>query len=161
MAAADNDLPGALAAYRAIDRIPQVPEAVQAEVALNKAIIALALRRPGEAADLLQQASANQDQINLPGFAADLRVVEGLIAWGDGKLIDAERIFAAIAREAPQRETAHHYLGQVREVLGDHDGAARALNDARMAHHVEAPREELAVQLFWVNPVEGGIARRL
>ena len=53
IAAAGNDLPAALAAYHAIDRISQVPPAVRAEVALNKAVISLALRQPGQAAELL------------------------------------------------------------------------------------------------------------
>lgn len=160
IAAAGNDLPAALAAYHAIERIPQVPPAVRAEVALNKAVIWLALKQPGEAAALLQQARANQEHIHLPGFAIDLQLVEGLIAWGNGDLENAEHIFVTIAKAAPQREAAHRYAGQVRAARGNRDGAARALNAADMAHHAEPPQEELAVQLFWVDPVAGGLTRR-
>ena len=61
IAAARNDLPAALAAYRAIERIPRVPPAVRAELALNRAVVALGLRQPRQAEALLHQARADQE----------------------------------------------------------------------------------------------------
>lgn len=146
VAAAQNDLPGAMSAYRAIAQIPQVPRAVQAETALNEAVIALALRQPGPADALQRRAWAHRTTVDLPGFDLDLDLVQGLIAWGQGELEGAERIFAAIAAAAPLSEAAQHYLGRVRAARGDAEGAAQALAAAQALHHAEPPQQELAVQ---------------
>ncbi len=157
---ADNDLTGAVAAYRSIDAIPGVPAEVRAQVALNHAIVALALRRPAHAADLLVQATEPASRIDLPGFTSNRRLIEGLVAWGNGDLATAETIFRSVAAEAPLSEAGHHYLGEVLAARGDRDGAATALATARAVHSADPPRQALAVALFWVDPVAGGLTRR-
>ena len=157
---AENDLPAAVAAYRSIDTIPGVPAEVRAEVALNHAIVALALKQPAHAADLLVLAKTTSTLVNLPGFADNRRLIEGLIAWGNGDLAAAETIFRGVTAQAPLNEAGHHYLGEVLAARGDSAGADTAHATAGAVHSADPPRQALAVALFWVDPVAGGLTRR-
>ncbi len=157
---ADQDLAGARAAYRAIEAIPGVRPAVQVEVALNQAVVALADKQPARAAELLKQARETVTGVELPGFGINRRLVEGLVAWGSGDLAAAEVHFRSVTAEAPLNEAGHRYLGQVLAARGDRDGAARALDTALAVHSADPPRQALAVVLFWVDPVSGGLSRR-
>ena len=156
--AADNDLASAQAGLRSIDRIPDVLPQVRAEVAVNQAIIALALKQPAEAAARVAAAKA----LSAPAgpLAPDLRLLDGLVAWGGGDLAAAETIFRDLAGQAPQNEAAHRYLGQVLALRGDRDGATSALNAAQGVHSAVPPQQVLGTALFWVDPAGGGLSRR-
>ena len=160
VAAANNDLPSALAAYRSLAQIPQVMPAVRAEASLNEAIIALAMKDPDRAAALTAQARAGAASVDLVAFPADLELVEALVAWGQGDLAKAERGFRRVADEAPSNEAGHRYLGKLLAARGDAEGSAKALNQALAVHRSQPLQQEVAVQLFWVDPVAGGLTRR-
>jgi tetratricopeptide (TPR) repeat protein len=158
---ADNDLAGARAAYRAAEAVPDVLPAVRAELALNRAVVALALKQPAQAAELLKQTEPEAaTSSELPEVPVDRRLVEGLVAWGNGDLATAERIFRSITVQAPLNEAGHRYRGQVLAARGDHDGASKALEAAAAVHVADQPPQPLAVALFWVDPVAGGLTRR-
>ncbi len=157
---AENDMAGAHAAYRAAGEIPGVRPAVQVEVALNQAVLALAGKQPALAAAFLKQAKETVTVAELPGFAINRLLVEGLVAWGSGDLAAAEAHFRSVAAQAPLNEAGHRYLGQVLAARGERDGTARALDTALAVHSADPPRQALAVVLFWVDPVDGGLTRR-
>jgi hypothetical protein len=160
ISAADNDLDGALAAFRSAGQIPDMLDPVRAEVALNQAVVALALRQPGQAAAALAQARDIAARTDLPDLALNLRLAEGLLAWSGGDVAAAESMFREIAAQAPSNEAGHRYLGLVLSARGDRDGAAAALNAATAVHGAETPQQALVTALFWVDPVGGGLTRR-
>lgn len=158
--AADDKLAEALATYRTIGEMPDLLAAVRADVALNHATLALALKQSGQAADLLKRGADMHAGTALPDFAINLQLLEGLIAWAESDLATAESRFRSVAAQAPMNEAGHRYLGQLLAARGDRDGSVRALDAAQAVHGANPPQEALALALFWVDPVAGGLTRR-
>lgn len=150
----------AIEAYDLADQVSDVMPAVRAEMGLNHALVAVVLKRPAEAAEVLKQAERASTDLDLPGFAANLRLVEGLVAWANGDLTTAEETFRDIATREPLNEAGHHYLGKLLAARGDKDGATAQTNFATAVHLTEPPTQGLVARLFWIDPVEGSLTKR-
>ncbi len=156
----ENNLPGAVQAYALADQIPGVVPQVRAEMGLNRALVAVALKQPGQAAAILQQAKLASPHLDLPGFDTNLRLIEGLVAWANGDLTTAEKIFRGVVADEPLNEAGHYYLGKILAVRGDNDGSAGELSFALATRSTEPPTQGLVIRLFWIDPVSGTTTKR-
>jgi hypothetical protein len=139
---------------------PEVLPQARSEIALNHSFVALTQAQPAKAAALLAASRKDASHLDLPGFAANLDIQEGLIAWAGGNLATAEAKFRQVIATVPDSETAHHYLGQLLSLKGDAPGAAVEEQTERLSHSFETRTQGLAVILFWTDPVKGGVMRR-
>jgi len=156
----DNDLKEAQAQLADVGLIPGVLPQARAEVALNQAFVAVADKRPGEAAALLRKAREASQTLDLPNFVYHLDVLEGVVAWGNGDAAGAETSFRAAAAMAPDNEAAHHYLAMLLAARGDAQGAAAEQQKSDRVRPFQARQQGLAVTLFWTDPLKGGVTWR-
>jgi hypothetical protein len=156
----DNRIADADQQLTLAETIPDLLPEARSEIALNHSFIALTQGRPDRAAALLAESRAAAAHLDLPGFAANLDIQEGLIAWGEGNIANAEAKFRAVIAMVPDSETAHHYLGQLLSLKGEARGAAAEEQTEVVSHSFETRTQGLAVALFWTDPAKGGVVRR-
>jgi Tfp pilus assembly protein PilF len=90
-----------------------------------------------------------------------MNLQEGLIAWSIGNLATTEDKFRQVIATEPNSEAAHHYLALLLRAAGDTQGAAAEEKAERISRRFDTKAQDLAVVLFWVDPVKGGVTRRL
>jgi hypothetical protein len=156
----DNRIADADAQLTLAQTIPNVLPQARSEIALNQSFVALTRAQPEKAAELLRVSREQAEQLDLPGFAANLDIQEGLIDWGAGDRAAAEEKFRQIIEMVPDSETAHHYLAELLREKGETQGAAAEEQTERISHSFENRTQGLAVVLFWTDPVKGGVTRR-
>ena len=156
----DNKLADAEQQLVMAEATPDVLPQAQAEIALNRSFLAVTQKRPDEAARLLALSREQSEQVDLPGFGTQLDLQEGLIAWSSGRPKDAEEKFRQVIAAEPNSETAHHYLAQLLATTGDAAGAASEQKAEGVSHRFDIRSQDLAVVLFWTDPVNGGVTRR-
>jgi len=161
MAMNDGDIKAAEAQLDSTEPIPGVLPQVRSEIVFNQAFVAVAANRPGEAAALLRKARDASLTLDLPHFADNLDVLEGVVDWANGDAAGAEVMFRDAAATAPHNEAAHHYLAMLLAARGDAQGAAAEQRAAGIAQQFESRLQGLAVTLFWTDPVKGGVTSRL
>jgi hypothetical protein len=160
LAMLDNKIADAGDELDKAEAVPDVLPQARAEIALNHSFLAVIQRRPDEAARLLNVSREQSEQVDLPGFASHLELQEGLIAWSAGNVADAEEKFREVIAALPNSETAHHYLARLLRAKGDAAGAAAEEQAERISHRFDTKGQDLAVVLFWADPVKGGVTRR-
>src|SRR5215470_9996157 len=87
-----GDFATAAAQYKLSDTIPGAMPAAYGTVALNRAFVAVAERRPTDAVAQYKQGVQLSTDVRLPGYAADLTLLGGLVAWSAGDTAQAERL---------------------------------------------------------------------
>jgi hypothetical protein len=160
MALLDNKIDEAEEQLTIAEAFPDVLPQARAEIALNHSFLAVTQRRAEEAAKLLEYSRQQSEQVDLPGFSSQLDLQEGLIAWSAGDRTVAEEKFRQVIANEPNSETAQHYLGLLLAASGDAQGAAAAQKAERVSHRFDVREQDLAVVLFWTDPVHGGVTRR-
>jgi len=120
----------------------------------------VALQRPDDAAALLRYSQERSAGLELPNFATHLTIMEGLVAWSNGDVANAEGLFRKVIAAEPDSATAHHYLGLLLRAKGDARGAAAEEAAERVSHRFERRTQALATLWFWTDPVKGGVTRR-
>ena len=157
---AENDLAGARAAYRAAGADSRGAAGGAGGGGAQPGRPRAGRQAAGAGGGVAEAGEGDRHRRRCPAFAINRRLVEGLVAWGSGDLAAAEAHFRSVAAQAPLNEAGHRYLGQVLAARGDRDGAASALDAALAVHSADPPQQALAVALFWVDPVDGGLTRR-
>jgi len=155
-----GDFAGAAAQYKLSDTIPGAVPAAYGTVALNRAFVSVAQRRPTDAVAQYKEGVRQSTEVTLPGYAADMALLGGLVAWSAGDTRQAEQLVRLALETQPHSEAAHAYLAQLLRAKGDAAGAdaesAAAVDSRRFSVLVPA----LAQSDFWVDPVNGGITLR-
>jgi Flp pilus assembly protein TadD len=155
----DDDFPAAENDLAQVDPIPGVLAQARAVVALNRAFLAVAGRRPDEAKAFFQAGENLADSIALPDVGASITLLNGLVTWSGGDLAGAEKLLRAATATLPGDEQPHVYLAQLLAARGDAAGAAAERRAATAAHPFDVSIPVLAQSVFWVDPVNGGIKR--
>jgi hypothetical protein len=156
----DNQIPTAETQLRLVDPIPGVLADARGVVALNRAFLAVAAKRPTDALALFKAGEKLAAGISLPSFGARITLLSGLVAWSGGDTAQAEKSFRAAIVALPADEAPHIYLAQLLAAKGDEAGAAAERNAAAAAHPFHADIPVFVQSIFWVDPVNGGIKRR-
>jgi tetratricopeptide (TPR) repeat protein len=156
----EGDVAGAQAQFDLTDAIPQAAPAARGFVALNRAFVAVAQRRPAQALAYYNTGLEESLGVVLPGYDAKLNTLAGLVAWSRGDTERAERLFRLAIAALPNDEAPHFYLAQLLAAKGDAAGAAAERTTASDSHRFGAEVPALAQSEFWVDPVKGGLKRR-
>jgi len=165
MSLLDGQVPAAEDELKSVDPIPGVLPEVRGIVALNRAFVAVAERRPADALAFLQAgqkltATAGQTlaaSISLPNFGARITLLAGLVAWSGGDVAQAEKLFRAAIVTQPGAEGPHTYLAQLLAANGDLAGAETERNAAAATHPFDLEIPVFAQSIVWVDPVKGGV----
>jgi hypothetical protein len=155
-----GDFTAAAAQYKLSDTIPGAEPAARGTVALNRAFVAVAQRRPTDAVAQYKEGVRLSTDVTLPGYAGDIALLGGLVAWSAGDVGQAELLLRRALEAQPHSEAAHTYLAQLLRAKGDTAGA-----DAESAAAIDGRRFNVVVPAlaqsdFWVDPVNGGITMR-
>jgi len=142
-----------------IDEIPGVLPEARGIVALNRAFLAVAGKRPAEARVFFQTGEKLAASIGLPNFAPRIAVLGGLVAWSGGDIVQAEKSFRAAIAALPGDGAPHVYLAQLLEARGDAAGAVAERKAATAMRPFDVEIPVFAQSIFWVDPVHGGIRR--
>ena len=155
----DGDVAAAEDELKQVDPIPGVLAQARAIVAINRAFLAVAGKRPGEALSEAQEGEKLADSIGLPDVAARVVTLNGLVAWSGGDLEQAEKLFRVAIAALPGDDEPHTYLARLLTARGDAAGAAAELRAAAAARPFDVDIPGFAQSVFWVDPVNGGIRR--
>lgn len=154
-----GDIPAAEAELQEVEPIPGVLAQAHAVVALNRAFLAVAGKRPAEALSLLQSGQHLAKSISLPDIGARIMTLEGLVAWSGGDVAQAETLFRAAIAALPGDDEPHAYLARLLAARNDAAGAAAERRAAAAANPFDVDLPALAQSIFWVDPVAGGLRR--
>jgi hypothetical protein len=155
----DNQIPEAETQLSLTDPIPGVLADARGVIALNRAFLAVAAKRPTDALAFFKAGEKLAAGITLPDFGARITLLGGLVAWSGGDTVQAEKSFRAAIADLPGDEAPHAYLALLLAAKGDEAGAAAERNAAAAAHPFHAEIPVFAQSIFWVDPVNGGIKR--
>lgn len=121
-----------------MDPIPNVLPEARGVVALNRAFLAVADKRPAEALTFFEAGAQQAAAISLPDFGARITMLNGLVAWSGGDVAEAEKLFRAAIAALPGDEGPHFYLAQLRAAKGDAAGAAPRSSRARRRQRIHS-----------------------
>ncbi|MEJ0018662.1 MAG: hypothetical protein WDN25_19305 [Acetobacteraceae bacterium] len=144
---------------RQVDPIPNVLPEARGVVALNRAFLAVAARRPDDAQAYFAAGKKLAAGISLPDFDARITLLGGLVAWSAGDMAHAEALFRAAIAALPGDEAPHYYLAQLLAANGDAAGADAERSAAEAAQPFDRSIPVFAQSIFWVDPVNGGLKR--
>jgi hypothetical protein len=126
-------------------------------VSLNQAFLAIAQRQPDEAERRFKQGAAAVAAIDQEGIASRVKVLEGLVAWSQGKVADAEKDFIAAINMGDNDAMPHLYLAHLLADRGDTAGAALQRKAGADAQRFDPKYPALAYTIFQVDPEQGGL----
>jgi hypothetical protein len=159
LALIDGQIPAAEGELSQVDPIPGVLPQARAVVALNRAFLAVAAKRPTEALSFFQAGEKLAPSISLPNFGARITTLSGLVSWSGGDMAEAEKSFRAAIATLPSDEGPHVYLAQLLAAKGDEAGAQKEREAGAATHPFDVEIPVFAQSIFWVDPVNGGIKR--
>jgi tetratricopeptide (TPR) repeat protein len=154
----DSDFAGAEAQFDLTDAIQQAAPAARGTVAINRAFVAVAQKRPAEALAYYNTALEESAHVALPGYDAKIDTLAGLVAWSRGDIPRAEKLFRLASELLPDDEAPHFYLAKLLAAKGDDAGAAAERSAAVISHRFAVEVPALAQSEFWVDPVNGGLS---
>ena len=160
MALLDDDRPAAEASLALVALIPGVSSDALGVVALNQAFLAIADRRPKDAAALFALGQADASAIALPDFQRQVTLLGALVAWANGDTATAEAAFRRAIAEQPGDDIPHTYLSHLLAARGDGPQALVERSNALARRPFAGPSSVLALSVFRVDPVAGGLRRR-
>jgi hypothetical protein len=155
----DGSFDAAEAQFKLTETIPGALPAAQGTVALNRAFIAVAQRRPAQAVANFKVGQALSVGVEVGGYQSRVATLGGLVAWSAGDTGKAEAWFRKAIAELPFEDAPHIYLAQLLEAKGDAAGAAAERAVAADIQRFDIDIPALAQSEFWVDPVQGGIKR--
>jgi hypothetical protein len=159
LALIDGQIPAAEGELSQVDPIPGVLPQARAVVALNRAFLAVAAKRPTEALSFFQAGEKLAPSISLPNVGARITTLSGLVSWSGGDVVEAEKSFRAAIAALPSDEGPHVYLAQLLAAKGDEAGAQKEREAGAATHPFDVEIPVFAQSIFWVDPVNGGIKR--
>jgi hypothetical protein len=159
LALLEEQVPAAEKQLSLVDPIPGVLPEARGVVALNRAFLAVAGKRPAEALAFFQAGEKLATSISLPDFGARITTLNGLVAWSGGDKVQAEKLFRAAIAALPGDEGPHVYLAQLLAANGDEAGAEKQRDIATATHPFDVEIPVFAQSIFWVDPINGGIKR--
>jgi hypothetical protein len=159
LALLDDQIPTAETQLSLVDPIPGTLPEARGIVALNRAFLAVAGKRPADAKAFFEAGEKLTTGIALPDFGARITMLRGLVAWSGGDLVEAEKSFRAAIAALPNDEGPHAYLAQLLAAKGDAAGAETERVTAAARHPFDVEIPVFAQSIFWVDPVNGGIKR--
>ena len=155
----DGQVPAAENQLTLVDPMPGVLPQARAVVALNRAFLAVADKQPVQALAFLKVGEKLAVGNNAPWFNPKIIVLEGLVAWSAGDLVQAEKLLRAAIVARPTSEVPHIYLAELLAAKGDAAGALAERNAAAAIHPFDQEALVFAQSIVWVDPVKGGIKR--
>jgi hypothetical protein len=158
----DGDMAEAEKEFNMTKAIPsELPAAAaQGTIALNRAFVAVAQRRPKDAVDYFKAGQALSAGLDEQGYQGRVATIGGLVAWSAGDTGKAKAWFRKSIAEFPIDEAPHFYLAQLLTQMGDPAGAAAERAAAAEIQRIEIDIPALALSDFWVDPVQGGLKVR-
>jgi len=160
LALLDGNTTEAKAQFTAADTVPQALPLAHGLIAINRAFLAMAEKRPAEARADFEAGAVGLARVPLPDWAARLDTLHALVDWSGGNVRRAEQLLRHAATAAPQDETPHVYLARLLAAKGDATGAEEQRKEATKLHRPDIEFAAMAPSLFWVDPVNGGMQRR-
>jgi hypothetical protein len=155
----DDQIPAAETELKLAEAIPGVLPQALGVVAINRAFLAVAGKRPAEALALFQAAEKPAASIDLPDVGARIITLHGLVAWSGGDIEAAEKLFRKAIAALPGDAGPHTYLARLLAAKGDEPAAAAEQSAAAAADPFDVDIPGFAQSIFWVDPVNGGIKR--
>ena len=156
----DGDLAAAEAQFRLTDAIADAAPPARGIVALNRAFVAVAERRPAAAIAWFKTGQALSAGVGPAGYQARIATLGGLVAWSAGNAGRAEAWFRQAIALLPRDDEPHAYLAQLLEAKGNAAGAAAERAVAADVRRFDVPIPAMAQSELWVDPLQGGVRRR-
>ncbi len=135
--------------------IPGAAPSAYALVTLNLAFLAVMDGQPTRARELRDKGIAMIEPGVAKALGARIDVMDGLIAWSNGALAEAEMLFRRAAAASDTEVEPHYYLARMLATSGDKEGAAREWSLAQRTIRADTHYVALASTIFWMNPVTG------
>ncbi len=136
--------------------IPGASPAAHSTIALNRAFLAIADREPAKARAYFQEGLRQSRTILEPKFQAHVDLIGGLVEWSSGDLARAETTLREVARQLPDDDEAHAYLGRLLIQRGKTQEGEAELRTAASVRRYDNDIGPLAHTLFYVDPASGG-----
>jgi hypothetical protein len=153
----DGKLDDAAKDFVAAKGFPGAFPAAYGIVSLNQAFLAIAQKQPVEAERRFEQGAAAVAATNQEGIASRVKVLEGLVAWSQGKPAIAEKDFLAAISMGDEDTMPHLYLGHLLADRGDTAGAAQQRKIGADTRRFDPSYPALAYTNFQVDPERGGL----
>lgn len=150
------------AAARHLDearRIPSPWSTPHAIVAANQAFVALSRKDAAQARRFLHEAKALRSMPYSHHFDNDLRVLEALLLWAEGKPQEADKLLEYGVGEAI-REAPSYYRSRIAIQQGRAAAAAELERQATVSAPMAQFHPDLAQAAFWLDPPTGTLVRR-
>ncbi len=156
----EGQVPAAESQLKMAAAIPgALPEALGI-VALNRAFLAVAAKRPAEALAYFRDGETLAAGISLPDFGARITLLNALVVWSAGDTARAETLLRVAAAALPVEEGPHVYLAQLLATKGDQPAAATERASVVAIHPFDLDIPVFAQSIFRVDPVNGGLKRQ-
>ncbi len=159
MAMIDGDRTEAAKQFTLAAAVPGGDPAGYGLLSLNQAFFAIADKRPGDADRLFQEGEKAVRSVVSTGFHGRVMVLKGLVAWSNGHIADAERLFREAVAKAYDDDEAHSYLAVLLAARGASAEAAIHRQIADVARGTDKRFPSLAHTFLKVDPLAGGFVR--
>ena len=146
--------------FRLADAIPWGVPVSYGVIALNRAFVAVAEKRPAEARAAFDAGAKVTENAPLPRWPEKLDTLRALVAWSNGDTATAEKLLRSAAAALPEDEAPHAYLAQLLALRGDMAEAELNRVLAIRNHRPDLDFAPLAQSAFLVDPVNGGLRPR-
>ncbi len=156
LALLDGDRAEAERQFVISEPIPGASAAAHSTIAFNRAFLAIADRDPTKARAYFQDGLRASRTILLPKFRAHVDLIGGLVEWSAGNLDHAEATLRAVARQPPDDDEVHTYLGRLLIQRGRTQEGEAELRTAAAVRRYDNDIGPLAHTLFYVDPAKGG-----
>lgn len=160
LALLDGDAAGVEAQFRLAEAIPGAASPAHGVIELNRSFLAVAARKPEEAARYYQAGLELTAGVQLQGWDARSLTLGALVAWSGGDIEKAEPLLRHAIADIPDDESPHAYLAQLLEAKGDAAGAAAERATAARVSQFDIEIPAQVQSLYWVDPAHGGLKRR-
>jgi len=156
LAMRDGNLAQADEEFAQSKKIPGAYRLAYALISANQAFLAIAQKRPVEAARLYNQAVAVAGSVHNPDIISRVKVLAGLVAWSEGNAATAEQDFRAAIEVIDDDEMPHLYLSQLLADSGDAAAAEIERKAGVEARRFDPKYPAVASTIFLLDPVHGG-----
>jgi hypothetical protein len=160
LALIDGDSAEANDQFRRADALPGAVPVAYAIIALNRAFVAVAEKRPADARAALETVPETAADAPLPRWPPKFDTLRAVVAWSNGDMVTAERLLRSAAAALPEDEAPHAYLAQLLALRGDAAGAEQQRQLAQRNHRPDLDFSPLVQSSFLVDPVNCGLKRR-
>jgi len=160
LALVDGNIAEANDQLRRADALPGAVPVAYAIIALNRAFLAVAEKRPADAVAALEAGAQIAEHASLPRWPPKFDTLRAVVAWSNGDVATAERLLRSAAAALPEDEAPHAYLAQLLALRGDAAGAEQQRQLAQRNRRPDLDFSPLVQSEFLVDPVNGGLKPR-